>query len=183
MSAEVKKALKIPADLDKKSIDSLAAAIAKNGSGGFDYLKFKQSLNAMEGLDLDAGTSIKSAFATAKTIGLTKSALVNSAKRYLNVLMSERSKFDEALNNQVKQRVASKKDEVVKLQHRIEEYKKKIADLEGKIGEYQSKIDNADEAVEKAREKIRLTKDKFENTFNAFVEVIKADIEQINNYL
>jgi len=80
----------------------------------------------MEKLGLAESTAIQSAYATASTIGVTKAALINSAKHYLSVLMNEKSQFDSALNNQVKQRVASRKDEVLKLEQQIQEYRKKI---------------------------------------------------------
>lgn len=183
MSAEVKRTLNIGSDYDKKSADFLSAAIAKNGEDGFDYIKYKQALNAMAKLDMEEAIAFKSAFATAKTMGVTKGGLVNSAKHYLQVLMNEKSQFDSALNNQVKERVASKKDQVLKYQAGIEDMKKKIAEMNKKIGEYQSKIDSADEEVEKAKQKIRDTKEKFENTFNAFVEIINTDVEHVKQYI
>ncbi|MDX1478930.1 MAG: hypothetical protein R3301_14555 [Saprospiraceae bacterium] len=183
MSTEIKKTLNIGTEFDKKSADFLSAAIAKHAQDGFDYIKYKQALNAMASMDLEEAIAFKSAFATAKTMGVTKTGLINSAKHYLQVLMNEKSQFDEALNNQVKERVASKKDQVLKYQSGIEEMRKKIEEMKKRIAEFQSKIDSADEEVEQAKAKIRQTKEKFESTFDAFVAIINEDIENAKEYL
>ena len=183
MSSEIKKVLQIASNFDKKSSDFLSAAIAKNAQKGFDYIKYKQALNGMSNLDLEEDIAFKSAFATAKTMGVTKTGLVNSAKHYLQILMNEKSQFDAALNHQIKDKVASKKDEVLKYQTSIENMKIKIEEMNKKIADYQSQIDSADDAVEKAKQKIRETKDKFETTFNAYVSVINNDIERVKTHL
>lgn len=183
MSAEIKKVLGIDQDVDKKSADFLSSALAKGKQDGFDYIKFKQSLNQIAKLNLDESTTMQSAFATASTIGVTKGALVNSAKHYLSVLMNEKSQFDSALNNQVKERIANKKTEVLKLEEAIQELKKKITQIEKRITEYQHRIDNSDAEVEKAKQKILDTKTKFEKSFEVFVQIIEMDIQKIEQYL
>ena len=183
MSNEIKKALGIGTTLDKKSADFLSKAIATNTIEGFNYIQYRQALNAMEKMGMDEATSFKSAFATANTIGLTKTGLISSAKHYLSILMNEKGKFDEALAHRVKDKIASKSEQVLKLEQRIEEMKKKIADLEKRIGESQHKIDAADDDVEREKEKIRLTQESFETAFNAFVKVIKDDIARVNEHI
>jgi chromosome segregation ATPase len=183
MSNEIKKALGIANTLDKKSADFLSKALATNTTEGFNYIKYRQALNAMEKIGLDEATSFKSAFATANTIGLTKTGLISSAKHFVSVLMNEKGKFDEALAHRVKEKIASKGEQVLKLEQRIEEMKKKIVELEKRMSDSQQKIDAADEDVEREKEKIRQTQENFENTFNAFVKVIKDDIARVNEHL
>ena len=183
MSIEIKKALGISDSHDKKSSDFLAGALAKVASREFDYMKYRQSLFAMTDLNLDEAMQFKSAYAAARAMGVTKDGLIGSAKQYLSVLMNEKTQFDTALNNQIKERVGAKRDEVVKLQQRIEEMKAKIREFESKITEHQNKIDTADDDVESAKQKIQGTKERFENTFQAFVDVISKDIDRINQFL
>jgi chromosome segregation ATPase len=183
MSTEIRKVLGIADSFDNKSADFLASALAKASTREFDYLKYRQSLNAMKDLNLDEATAFKSAYAAAQSMGVTKSGLVSSAKQYLSILMNEKTQFDTALTNQVKERVGAKRDEVIKLQQRIEEMKQKIREFESKISEYQHKIDTADEDVEAAKQKIQETKERFEGAFQAFVNVISGDIERINQLL
>ena len=133
MSTDIQKALSISSELDKKSRDFLSKALASNGKQEFDYIKYRKALNAILAMGLDEATAFKSAFATAKTMGLTKTSLSNSAKSYLSVLMEEKSKFDEALANQVKTKVASKAEQVQKLETRIDEMRQKIAEMEKRM--------------------------------------------------
>ena len=93
----------------------------KETQPGFDYLKFKQSVEQLAGLKLDVPTSLKSAFVTASTMGVTKDSLLQSARHYLTILGDEKKQFDQALNNQVQQRIDSKKAELQQLQQQIEE--------------------------------------------------------------
>jgi chromosome segregation ATPase len=183
MSTEIKKTLGITDDFDKKSADFLATALGKATSKEFDYMKYRQSLNAMQELKLDEPTSFKSAYAAARSMGVTKDGLVNSARQYLSLLMNEKTQFDTALNNQIKERVGAKHDEVVKLQQGIEQMKQKIREFESKISEFQNKIDTADDDVVSAKQKIQETKERFESAFKAFTDVISKDIERINQYL
>jgi len=97
--------------------------------------------------------------------------------------MDEKGKFDEALNNRVKEQIASKRDMVLKLEQRIDEMKKKIAELEAKVAEYQQKIDVADDALEEEKTKIASTQKNFETTFNAFVNIIEGDIKRIDELI
>jgi septal ring factor EnvC (AmiA/AmiB activator) len=168
---------------DQKSVDFLENAMVKQAQPGFDYLKFKQSIDQLAGLKLDVSISLKSAFATASTMGVTKDSLLQSARHYLTVLGEEKKQFDQALNNQVQQRVDSKKEELLKLQHEIEEHRRQIAKLEKQILEFQDKISRSDEEVAEAKSSIDQTKMKFENTYRQFVSAIELDITTIQQNL
>src|SRR5687767_14420106 len=168
---------------DQKSVDFLETALAKQSQPGFDYLKFKQSIEQLSSLNLDITTSLKSAFATASTMGVTKDTLLQSARHYLTILGDEKKQFDQALNNQVQQRIASRKEELQKLQQQIEDHKRQIAKLEKQIIESQEKIVRSDEEVNEAKTSIDQTKSKFERTYQQFVSAIERDITAIQQHL
>lgn len=169
--------------LDEKSIDFLTKALEKNNLPGFDYIEFKQSLGVLGEMGIEGDTAIKSAFATATTVGLTKDKLLKSAQHYKNVLKKEKEQFDAALEKQVQQRVQSKLEEVDKLRKQIEEYKAKIQQLEQKIASSQNTIDNADETIQAAKSKIDATKENFEYTLQSIFNQIDQDITNIEQYL
>src|SRR5688572_4000437 len=162
MNMKIAQLLGLGNNADQKSIDFLENAIAKQSQPGFDYLKFKQSISQLAGLNLDTTTSLKSAFATASTMGVTKDTLLHSARHYLTILGDEKKQFDQALNNQVQQRIASRKEELQKLQQQIEDHKREITRLEKQIVEFQQKIVRSDEEVNEAKNSIDQTKGKFE---------------------
>lgn len=175
--------LQLNPDADQKSIDFLESALNKQAQSGFDYLKFKQSIEQLASLQLDPETALKSAFTTVSTMGVTKDALLQSARYYLNLLSKEKQDFDQALQHQVQQRVDSKKTELQKLQHQIEEHKKSIQWLEKEIAEFEMRISRSDEEVNDAHASIQQTKSKFENTYQQFVAAIEKDITFIQQLL
>ncbi|MCP3928565.1 MAG: hypothetical protein GY705_05625 [Bacteroidetes bacterium] len=169
--------------LDAKSVDFLTKALEKNNLPGFDYIEFKQSLGALQAMNLDEETAMKSAFATASTVGLTKKKLLDTADHYRKILANEKTQFDAALQKQVQQRVKSKQVEAEKLKTQINEYKEKMKLLEEKMAKAQSTIDHADEYIRTAVGKIEKTKENFETTHQSILNQIERDISSIKNYL
>ena len=169
--------------LDGKSVDFLTKALSKNNLPGFDYLEFIQSLKALADMGMDEGTAIKSAFATASTVGLTKSKLLQTGKHYQQVLDNERLQFESALQNQLNKRVKGKQQEVAKLKEQIGKWKAQIQKLEDQVAKSQGTIDSADEHIQAEMNKIENTKEAFENTFQSIVRQINQDLENINTYL
>ena len=180
---KISQLLGLGSSTDQKSIDFLENAMIKQTQPGFDYLKFKQSVEQLAGLKLDVPTSLKSAFVTASTMGVTKDSLLQSARHYLTILGDEKKQFDQALNNQVQQRIDSKKAELQQLQQQIEDHKRQIVKLEKQIVEFQDQIARSDEGVAEAKASIEQTKIKFENTYQQFVSAIELDITAIQQNL
>ena len=169
--------------LDPKSVDFLTGALAKGNLPGFDYLEFKLALTKLSAMQIEDTTAIKTAFATAQTVGLTKAKLIKTANHYKKLLQQEHDQFGKALENQVQKKVAGKQKEVEKLKAQIAKHKQKIEELEAQVNQYQSTIDNADEEITDAKSKIEATKDGFERTHQSILNQIDKDIEDFNTYL
>ena len=169
--------------LDEKSVDTLTKALNNANLPGFDYLEFKQSLGALSGLNMDEAMAIKSAFATAATMGLTKIKLIETAQHYKSVLAGERNKFQQALDNRVQARVEGKKLEIERLKKQVEEYKTKIKQLEDQIIKHQSTIDSADSDIQSEVEKIEGIHRNFEEAHQSILNQIDKDILNINQHL
>lgn len=170
-------------DLDEKSTMALLRALVGSHNSGFDYLKFRQAVRSLATMNLDEGTSFKSAFSTGTTMGLTKKKLMASAQRYLGVLQTESESFTDALKSQIDKNVNSRESMIAQLTERIAENKSKISKLEQEIQLYQQKIDNVDSDIETAQSKIDGTKEKFRNSYLTITDIIKKDIELIDLYL
>jgi uncharacterized protein YPO0396 len=162
--------------LDKKSVEFLSKALEKNNLPGFDYIEFRQSVLALLQMNMDQATAIRSAFVTARTMGLSKEKLVETAAYYKQVLAKEKGQFDAALQNQLQQRVVSKEEDVKKWKVQIERLRQQIEDL-------QRGIDASGGEIETARNKIRDTQVSFEETFRAIMGEIDKDIDSFKNYL
>ncbi len=170
-------------EIDSKSVDFLAKALDKNNIPGFDYLEFKQSLTALKKMGMDEETSIKSAFATASTVGLTKEKLLKTASHYKDVLQKERNQFDSAMQKQIEKRISGKKGEVEKLKAKMATLQKEIEKLNAEIAKAEQIIANSDKNIAAAKEKILTTKNNFEAAFHAIIEIIDNDIKSIQQFL
>ncbi len=169
--------------LDSKSVEFLINALASNSQQGFDYLKFKAAMHQLQGLGMDEATSVKNAFVTASTVGLSKDKLIHSSEIYRKVLVQEREQFDAAMRNQLEKRVASKEDETEYLKEKIIEYKQKIAELEENIRSYEQKVANADSEIDREKEKILSTQNKFEEVHSVFMETMEKDLKLFKEIL
>jgi len=170
-------------NLDTKSVDSLIQSIEKNNIPGFDFVEFKQSLAALAKMSLDEATAIKSAFATASTVGLTKQKLLESGEYYKGILRKEKEMFDVALQNQIKIKVEGKQIEVKKLQEDIEKHKQTILQLEKQIEDARDVIQSADNVIKTEKDKIDTTKNNFEKAFEHLSSQIDTDLKNINQYI
>lgn len=169
--------------LDDRSYKSLLSALEKANLPGFDYLEFKQSLEALEKMGMDDTTAIQSAFATASTMGLTKSKLLTTARHYKTILAKELIQFDKACEVQIEKRVNGKMREVEKLKKQNDDLLAKIAQIEKQITDNQRVIDSADADMKAAGEKINSTKNAFDRTFQSVMNQIEKDISIIDQIL
>ncbi len=168
---------------DKKIRSALLKALKENHQEGFDYLKFKKALQQLKEMGLDEETAFKSAFATASTMGLTKSKLKKSSDHYLNVLKKEQRVFAEALGNQILTKIDAKKNKTESYQKEIEVCKNKIEELKRTIDLLEQKISQVDSEVEKDRDRIEKTKEDFNRSFSEIFESIEKDVSLINQHL
>ena len=183
MKIDLKKLFGFDEKYDEKSINALLNAINKNHLKDFDYLKFKASVQNLHDMNMDVETGIKSTFATAQTLGITKEYLLDTIKHYKNVLQKEKENFSIALKNKLDKSITGKQEEA-------ENLKKEVADLENKIKEYQKaieqgkkRLENIDNDIEKVKTKIDVTKNNFVSAISHLEEVINEDESKIKSIL
>lgn len=169
--------------LDPRSVDSLVKALERENLPGFDYLEFKRALFALRALNLDEATAIRSAFATASTLGLTKEKLIKSAAYYKGILDNEKKSFDEAMQKQIELKVETKRKEVALMQQKIAEYQSTIQKLQAEIAKATEIIQHADEAIQSAQENIEEVRLKFEKTHDVMTRQILDDANDFQQYL
>lgn len=170
-------------DLDKKSLDFLIKAIARNNLDGFDFLEFKQSVVALGKMGMDPAQAIKSAFTTASTMGITKDHLLKSGKHYVDVLQKEKHQFELALEKQVKERVESKLSRLDSMKAEITENERKIELLQKKNQQYREALANADSEIEETKKKLSDRSAQFQSTFDSVKRQIDQDIANLETYL
>ena len=134
-------------------------------------------------MGMDRETALKSAYATASVMGITKNKLVSSAKRYRSTLDKEKEQFAVALKNKIAKNVDGKKVEAERLKKEVLSHKEKIIKLQKEIELFQTKIGQVDDVVEAAQKKIEATRNDFKSTFDAIYSQIEEDIIKMDSSL
>ena len=169
--------------LDEKSISFLTNALQAANLPGFDYLEFKQSLNALSEMHFDEEMSFKSAFATATTVGLTKAKLLETANHYKAIIEKEKEKFDAALKNQQQERIDKKKEEQQKLSDKIIEHRATIMKLQEEMAAFEKTITVINKDIASDSEKLEQQKAKFEMAHTSTINQMNKDIDGIQKYI
>ena len=169
--------------LDEKSIEFISKAIEKANLPGFDYLEFRMAVDNLKKIDFDEATAYKSVFATAKTMGLTKEKLLETAAHYKAVVLKEKEQFDVASAKQQDSKVGSNLQQVAELQKEINEKELKIKQLQSEISTAKGKISTLDFERDGAAAKIEEAKTKYLFTHQSINNQMEQDMANIQKYL
>lgn len=169
--------------LNDKIMTKLLTVLSENNMEGFDYIEFKNSIKALEKMQMDEKMKFRSAFATAQTIGLTREKLLESISYYQKVLNKENDTFLKALNNQVNIKVGDKKKELQAFNKMIKDKNLQIKKLQKEIESHKKSVETLSTKIEKDTIQIEQTRSDFETTFYKLMHQIKEDVKKINEYL
>jgi len=168
---------------DHKFVDLLLKAIEDNNIEGFDYLEFKQSVQSLTKVESDEGKRYQSAFAMAGAMGLTKSKLFSSAKRYAGVLDSEEKKFAEAFNAQRQKQINERESKGKLLSKSIKDKEAQIKKLQAEIEKEKKQLGSIETDISKAMAKVEATKEGFYSAYHMVLKQIKDDLDKITTYI
>jgi hypothetical protein len=164
---------------DSKFTDLLLKAIESNNMEGFDYLEYKNSLRSVANVIPDESMRYKSAFEMAKTMGLSKEKLIQSANQYLNILVNEDKKFKEALENQKSKQIQGRSDQLASIEKSIVEKQQLIEKMKKEIETSTQQLDTIKNEINDAVVKIDVTNQQFVASYNLVYNQIYSDIEKI----
>ena len=167
----------------EKFTTMLLKAIEANNIDGFDYIEFKQAIQGTDGMGMSEEMRYKSAFAVAKTMGVTSDYLVKTAQAYGSVLAKEEGKFMQTVDRQIQQRVGQRKDMLLKLEKAIEQKNQQIEDLKKEIEEHKKLLEKTKQEVSGAQDKILTTKADFQVSYQYIRQQLDDDISKMKQYL
>jgi len=166
---------------DVKFTDLLLRAIESNNMDGFDYLEYKNSLRSIENVIPEEVMRYKSAFEMAKTMGLSKDKLIQSASHYLNILVAEDKKFKDALENQKTKQIQGRADQLATIENAVIEKQKMIEKLNKEIEASKGQLEEIRNEINDAVVKIDVTNQQFVASYNLVYSQISEDIEKIKS--
>lgn len=183
MTVELSKLFEVETALNERMVNFILKAIKDHVDQGMDYIKFKQAVQNLVAMNMDESTSVKSAFATASTMGMTKENLIKSIQSYQVIVDKERDKFIETLKVQIANQIEQPKNEIENYKTSISEIERKIINLQKEIEAYQMKIQIKEGEIESSNEKIEKTREDFLEVYEAFTKNLSADKDHYSNLL
>ena len=134
-------------------------------------------------MNMDEVTAVKSAYATASTMGLDKENLLSSIIAYQAVVDNERDKFIETLKKQIESQVEEPKTIIEKTRGQIGAHESKIAQLQAEIQLLHDKISGLESEISSAEDKIEKTRKEFLAVYETFSESLKDDKQHFEGLL
>jgi Na+/phosphate symporter len=168
---------------DKRSASFILSKLAEKQKPGFDYLRFKRSLKAMEKLPMDEATRFQSAFAAALALDVSKEELMKTAQYYIDYLKQEKGRFAEEAELRMVKKVKDREQQVVHVQEMIDKYREKVQQLQEQISNYEAKVIAAKSEMDEERQRIDSSLVLFNTTCDLMMQDIEADLEKLSTYL
>jgi hypothetical protein len=165
---------------DQRTLEFLTATVEKNNLPGFDYIEFKRAIATLISMQMEEPLAIKSAFATAATVGVTKEKLIESAGYYRNLLQKEQDQFSAALAGQTTAKVKARQEEAL---DQIERHKAEIVRLQDEMAAYLEQADQTEKQAVTESEKIEKARSNFEQTLSSILLHIDGDVEAMHKHL
>jgi len=178
-----KSAVPLTGKPDAKFVNVLLKAIEANNEEGFDYLEYKQSLQNLNTMDMDERTKYQSALAMAKTMGVTSTKLISSAKRYVKVLEAEEGKFQQALKGQKTKQVQGREDKIKAHEKAIIEKEAQIEKLQKDIKKHKAELEKIKSEIDAASLKVESTNVRFTQAYQSVKNQILKDITNMEKFL
>lgn len=148
-------------------VDFITSVIEESApKNEFGYLQFKTAVSSLIESGQSESTAISSTFTTAKTMGLSKSALLASAKQALSVVEQQKSEFD--VNAQ-----ENEDNEVTAKQQFIDQ-------TEAEIDRLRASKEKAEQEVVEAKSKLNTARFAFTEAYNRVKSAIADDMDKIS---
>jgi len=172
---------------DKESFDRfiqvLSDALASKNQQGYDYLEFKEAVSSLQNMEPDEPKRYLTAFTLAKTLGVEKKALVDSASQYLMILKTENDKFSAAVNKQKAEKIKTRNDALLKVEQELAASEQKIKDMLAEIASKKKLREQLKLEMNDASIKVEQVHESFKHAYQSIAGQIQKDIEKMNNYL
>jgi uncharacterized protein YoxC len=146
---------------------------------GPDYYEFAQVLESDAMKNFDEKTKFSASYASLVSQGLTKEILVSSAKKYIEVIQSDKENFEETLKTKLDSEVGSRQSKIAELQEDIKQKTEQVAELTKAIADAQATIQTLNGEVEEVSGKIKSNETSFITAGESFVKTINSNIEKI----
>jgi len=168
----------------QKFYQILANVLEKNNIPGFDYIEFKRAIKSVSEMhQMEEGVVYKTAFATAQAMNIQSSVLIESAKKYISILETEKTSFSQSAQKFLDQQINGRKLEVDSLDSEIRSIQAEIKRLNESLTEKEAKVIKMKETTNSVKLKYEANKVDFEEAYQLIVRQIEEDVQKMQKYL
>jgi hypothetical protein len=170
---------------ESEIIEKLKQSLTDGKMVGVSYLDFAILLANMEKVlaGADERTKFMASFAALSSQGVAPEVIVNTAKHYLDILVSEETSFSNMMIDRVKNEVQSKIDEQTQIDKDIEAANKQIQELSASIMDKNIKKIELGNAAAQARSSLETYANTFQSAKNHIVDQIQGTVQKFNGYV
>ncbi len=172
---------------DKESFDKfiqvLSDAITAKNLQGYDYLEFKEAVSSLQTMEPDEPKRYLTAFTLAKTLGVDKKSLIDSASGYLGILKAEHDKFNAAVGKQREDKIKSRATDLAKIEQELTTKEQQIREMLTQVESMKKNREQIKLEIEEAGRKVDQVQASFRTAYTTIVAQIQKDVEKMNNYL
>jgi chromosome segregation ATPase len=183
-SEQSKVSAEVPLESSDRFMDILSQVLQDNNQAGFDYLEYRKAVQSIAKMqNLDEAAQFKTAYAAAMAMNIQPSTLIDSAKRYLSVLETEYTKFNQTATQFLQSQQSSKEQESVQLNQTIQQKEKQLAQLQSELEKHHKRLQELDSELKSAKTKVDTNKASFKFAYDQLVGQIGQDIQKMEQYL
>jgi len=164
-----------PAAQSDETMRMLEAVLEENQTAGFDYPKFRKSLEQLKTTLPDERTRMQSALAMIKAVGVSPTSLIASAMNCVEMINKEKGHFEQEMEDTMTREVTNPRARIAGFE---EDIKKKTEELAALQKEKESITAGARES----ENKIAALRSNFTISHQVMVKGIQDDVEKIKLY-
>lgn len=150
---------------------------------GQDYMDLRQALKNMSNLSMAEETKFQAAFATMATSGADSESFMQSFDYYKNILLSEKQKFDEAIESAMSDSVHTKQATLKQLTETNEKNAAEIKRLTEEISANNTQCTSLQVEISSANSKLDQKKQNFEAAYQKIIKEIDEDSIKSQKYI
>jgi chromosome segregation ATPase len=132
---------------------------------------------------MDEATMYKSAIAMAGTLGANKEQILSAADHYMEVLVQEEAKFNQALTANKQKIALSEQNGIASLEQNIVSKQKQVENLLAEIEKEKLKLEELKNDIAASAQKIAQTAANFNAAYQLVAGQIADDVRKIKEYI
>ena len=125
---------------------------------------------------MDEGTKILTAYNILRAQGCSKTLLLSSIDKYVELIQNEQNAFNNEMATKIQQTVSYKRTEAEKAQNEVNE-------LNARINELNTFIITSNQEANNEEVKLKMAEANFKQSVNKVISVLTTDKEKISNYI